>query len=325
MPNIRRRPDRVSQEQWERFVEGLFPKFSTATHRLVPIASESAGMQFDVVPLLPDAQHAVHRVKLRGDQQQAANVRAQERNGCDSHCTCHAFRFGVYGTCSHILFAQSQCCDEAVRDFPVRSYSEIFVRHGLKREIVFRPAPDIPRVVLKMARHCFDANRLFLFDRRPVLKKLIERADDCRHELRIDDEVFARLAFEMQQRERHRKIMTVFRRGVHSSVFDSLITAPLAVYQREAALNAAVAGRFLLFDSPGLGRRRTAVAAAEILIRTAGIRRVLVLTNTPTLHTWLAELQQSASRPSQVVFGSPAKRTSQYDADVQYTVARYDD
>ena len=306
VPNIRRRPDRVSQEQWERFVEGLFPKLSTATHRLVPIAPG----KFDVLP--NDHGGQSHRVVMRGNH-----------HG-ECHCSCPAFQFGVYGTCSHILFAQSQF-DKTASELPQRSYSEIFVRHGLKHEIVFRPASGVPRVVLKTARHCFDANRLLLFDRRPILKKLIERAADCRHELHIDNDVFARLTFEMQQRERHRQIMSLFRRGVNSSAFDTLLTAPLANYQREAALNAATAGRFLLFDSPGMGRRRTAVAAAEILAQTSGIRRVLVLTNTPTLHTWLAELQQSTTRPSQAVFGTPAKRATQYEANAQYTVARYDD
>ncbi|MCL2118617.1 MAG: SNF2-related protein [Planctomycetaceae bacterium] len=325
VPNIRRRPDRVSQEQWERFVVGLFPKLTTTTHQLVPVASGSAAMQFDVVPMLPgdhsspaqhDVQRAVHRVVLRGDRH--ADMRG------DSHCTCPAFRYGVYGTCSHLLFARSQC-DGSISNLPIPTYSEIFVRHGLKREIVFRPAPDAPRIVLKAARSCFDARGLLSFERHPALKTLIERTADCRHELRIDNDVFARLAFEMQQRERHRKIMTMFRRGVHSSAFDSLLTTPLAAYQREAALNAAVTGRFLLFDSPGLGRRRTAVAAAEILAQTVGVQRVFVLTNTPTLHTWLAELQQSTSRQSQVIFGSSAKRAGRYNADVQYSVACYDD
>ena len=285
VPIIRRKPDRVSQEQWERFVEGLFPKSSVTTYRVV----------------------------LRGDHRG------------DSHCTCPAFRYGVYGTCSHILFASSQLeLSGASRDAG-RLYSEIFLRYGLKREIVFQPAPDAPRIVLKAARYCFDANGLFLFDQYTALKTLIERATECRHELHIDDDVFARLAFEMQQRERHRKIMAMFNRGVQSGAFDSLLTAPLAVYQREAALSAATAGRFLLFDSPGLGRRRTAVAAAEILAQTAGIRHILVLTNTPTLQTWLGELQRSTTRPSQVVFGSPAKRSQCYAVDVHYAVTRYDD
>ena len=338
-PKILRKPNRVPRESWERFVEGLFPKLSTATHRLVPITAEPGSLRFDVVPVLPDdrtlttqsvAQHiaqpvaqpvaqrnarmTVHRVVLRGD-----------RRG-DSHCTCSAFRYGVYGTCSHILFARSQLEQSgASPDDAARPYSEIFLRHGLRREIVFRPAPDTPRIVLKAARHCFDADGRFLFDRYAMLKTLIDRAAACRHELRIDDDVFARLAFATQQRERHRKIMAAFPRGAPSGALDTLLTAPLAAYQREAALNAATAGRFLLFDAPGLGRRRTAVAAAEILAQTAGVRRVLVLTNTPTLHTWLAELRQSTSRSSQAVFGSPAKRSQCYAADVHYTIARYDD
>ncbi len=317
VPNIRRRPGRVSHEQWERYVECLFPKYSPVTHRLARIAPDSAFPQFDVIPVSTDGRDAPkRRVVIRGPQRG------------DNHCTCDAFQFGVYGTCPHVQFALAQLAEtsnDLHGDPPERPYSEIFLRHGLKREIVFRPAVDVPRVVLKAARYCFDSNGLLAFDHFPYLKTLIERAADCRHELLIDGDVFGQIAFLSQQRERHRKIMTVFRRGVHSKAFDSLLTAPLAVYQREAAINAAVAGRFLLFDSPGLGRRRTALAAAEILIRTAHVRRVLVLTNTPTLHTWLAELQQSTPRKSQVVFGSPAKRSELYAAETQYTVARYDD
>ena len=292
VPIIRRKPDRVSQEQWEPFVEGLFPKSPAVKYRVV----------------------------LRG-----------EHRG-DSHCTCPVFRYGVYGTCPHILHARSQLEHSgehlhsgASPDAKDRPYSEIFLRYGLKREIVFRPAHNAPRTVLRVARSCFHANGLFQFDQYPALKKLIERAAACRHELYIDDDVFAQLAFEMQQRERLRTIMAAFPRGVQSHAFGSLLTAPLAVYQREAALGAATAGRFLLFDSPGLGRRRTAVAAAEILAQTACVHRVLILTNTPTLHTWLAELQQSTSRPAQVVFGTSAKRSQCYGADMQYTIARYDD
>ena len=286
VPIIRRKPDRVSQEQWEGFVEGLFPTSSTTTQRVV----------------------------VRG------NIRG------DSHCTCPAFQYGVYGTCSHILYARSQLEQSgASPDGSDRPYSEIFLRYGLKRDIVFRPAPDVPRLVLKAARRCFDANGLFLFDHYAALKTLINRAAECQHELRVDDDVFAHLAFELQLRERHRKIMALFPRSVQSALFDTLLTVPLAAYQREAAISAATAGRFLLFDSPGLGRHRTAVAAAEILVQIANVRRVLVLTNTPTLQTWLAELQQSTPRSAQVVFGTPAKRSQCFAADVHYAIARYDD
>ena len=316
VPKIRRCPKQTPHELWGRYVESLFPKYSNATHKLVRIAPDSTVVQCDVVPILNGEPPPVsHRVVIRGEQ-----------HG-DSHCTCAAFRFGIYGTCPHILFAISQL--QQSRDVgllsPERPYSEIFVRHGLCREVVFRPSPEAPRVVLKAAKHCFNSERHFIFDHLPYLKTVIDRAADCRHELLIDDEVFARIAFQSQHKERHRKIIATFRRGANSKAFDSLLHAPLATYQREAALNAAIAGRFLLFDSPGLGRRRTAVAAAEILAQTTGIRRVLVLTNTPTLHTWLSELQQSTARKSQVIWGNAARRSEFYAADVQYSVARYDD
>ena len=316
VPKIRRCPRHISQEQWEQYVESLFPKYSIATHKLVQITTDSAVVQFDVMPLLGGESNAMtHRVVIRGQQRG------------DSHCTCAAFRFGIYGTCPHIMFAISQLRqhNDAGLLSPNRPYSEIFVRHGLKSEIVFRASPDAPRAVHKVARSCFDSNGILRFDYLTNLKMLISRAADYQHELLTDNEVFERIAFLSQQKERHRQIIATFRNSVHSRAFDALLHAPLATYQREAALNAAIAGRFLLFDSPGLGRRRTAIAAAEILAQTVGIRRVLVLTNTPTLHTWQLELQQSTAQKSLVIWGNPAKRCELYDANVQYMVARYDD
>ena len=317
VPKIRSRPKQLSHEQWEQYVESLFPKYSTATHKLLQVAPDLGAVQFDVVPIIGGESNASlsHRVVIRG-----------EHRG-DSHCTCAAFRFGIYGMCPHILFAFSQLRQARAVELlsPERPYSEVFVRHGLNREIIFRASPDAPRVVLKAAKYCFDGNGRFAFDRLPYLKTLIDRAADCRHELLIDDDVFGQIAFQSQQKERHRRIIATFRRGANSKAFGTLLTAPLATYQREAALNAAIAGRFLLFDSPGLGRRRTALAAAEILAQTSGVRRVLVLTNVPTLHTWRLELQQSTPRKSQVIWGSPAKRSELYAADVQYAIASYDD
>ncbi|MDR1384499.1 MAG: hypothetical protein LBJ67_11755 [Planctomycetaceae bacterium] len=270
--------------------------------------SEESGRLFDVIPLaqntVPLAQNTApltqnaapnsqgaenpsarrHRVLLRGTYD--ANPLGECR------CDCDAFRYGVYGVCPHILFALSQNNAESSfsREQP---FSEIFLRHGLRKEIVFHAAYNIPRLVSKAAKSCFHSDGTLRLNDYSLLKTLIRRAAECRHELKIDNDVFAHLATALQQEERSHKITALFKRGAHSPRFETLLAQPLAAYQRDAAIQAALSGRFLLFDSSGLGKRRTAVAAAEILAETSGIARVLILTNTATLQTWRLELQQS--------------------------------
>jgi len=343
VPKIRIRPSQISDEEWRRFVVGQFSQLTPSTHRLEFVDLENSPNNaeyftndaehstnhskrvFDVVPIANDSNHSLmtHRVLIRGTD--------DENNFGDNECDCDAFRYGIYGVCPHILFAVSQM-NLSQSSAKKQSFSEIFLRHGLRREIVFSPSDEIPRIVLKAAKSCFNADGTLRQNDYQHLKTVIQRAAECRHELKIDGNVFAHLALFVQQQERAQKISALFKRGAQSQKFDSLLAQPLAAYQRGAAIQAAVSGRFLLFDSSGLGKRRTAIAASEILAETSGIQRVLILTHTSTLQTWHNELRQSLpqncqthSATTQIIFGNPAKRAEQYGANIFYNVARYDD
>ncbi len=60
----------------------------------------------------------------------------------------------------------------------------------------------------------------------------------------------------------------------------------------------------------GLGKTIQAIAAAEILARTAGIERVLVISPTSLKHQWKQEIEKFTGRPALVVEGlGPAARS----------------
>ena len=105
------------------------------------------------------------------------------------------------------------------------------------------------------------------------------------------------------------RIKRAFPQGIRSAAFKKLLKVPLYPYQREGALFAAKAGRALLADDMGLGKTIQAIAAAEILARTAGIERVLVISPTSLKHQWQQEIEKFAGRPALVVEGlGPAAR-----------------
>jgi SNF2 family DNA or RNA helicase len=102
------------------------------------------------------------------------------------------------------------------------------------------------------------------------------------------------------------------------------LKVPLYPYQREGALFAAKAGRSLVADDMGLGKTIQAIAAVEILARTAGVERVLVVAPTSLKHQWKQEIEKFTDRPSLVVEGMLARRAALYGEPSFYKITNYD-
>ena len=115
-----------------------------------------------------------------------------------------------------------------------------------------------------------------------------------------------------------------FPRGIRSPAFKNLLKVPLYPYQREGALFAARAGRCLIADDMGLGKTIQAIAAAEILARTAGIERVLVVSPTSLKHQWQQEIEKFTGRPALVVEGLSPRRAELYAAESFFKITNYD-
>ena len=95
-------------------------------------------------------------------------------------------------------------------------------------------------------------------------------------------------------------------------------------YQREGALFAAKAGRSLIADDMGLGKTIQAIAAVEILARTAGVERVLIVSPTSLKHQWMQEIEKFTDRSAIVVEGLLGRRMGLYAEPSFYKITNYD-
>src|SRR3954452_24641584 len=94
-----------------------------------------------------------------------------------------------------------------------------------------------------------------------------------------------------------------------------VVQVPLYPYQQEGMLHLAFTERALLADEMGLGKTVQAIAACELLRRTRGIERVLVVSPASLKGEWEEQIARFTSLPSRIIAGPRAQRLAQYGED----------
>ncbi len=103
-----------------------------------------------------------------------------------------------------------------------------------------------------------------------------------------------------------------------------LVRHTLYPYQQEGMLHLAFTGRALLADEMGLGKTVQAVAACELLRRTRGIRRVLVISPASLKGEWEEQIAKFTDLPSHIIQGPRASRLRQYEKPAFFSLSNYE-
>ena len=310
-----RKPEELSLEAWQVALRKQFA--AVQKFKLKNIGAEPVFSEFEVTN--PETKRT-YRVAVRG------------MGLGENYCSCPDFAINTLGTCKHIEFALGRLRRRRgggkaafAKGFQPE-YSEVFLRYGARREVVFRPGTKCPESLRESARRFFTPDGMFREDTCSQFHTFLAKAADEHdgHEVRCYDDA---LAFVSQIRDRAeliRRIDAAFPKGAGDKGIKSLLKARLYPYQCEGALFAARAGRCLIADDMGLGKTIQAMAAAEILARHADVRRVLVICPTSLKHQWRDEIAKFTDRSATVVEGPKDARTQLYAADSFYTIVNYD-
>ncbi len=247
----------------------------------------------------------------------------------DNYCSCPDFETNHLGTCKHIEWMLANLAedpDQANRlhagFFP--PYTEIFLKYGSQRKVVFRPGSDCPDALNELAGKYFDEDGVLKPDAIGKFPAFLSKAGESEHEVRCYDDVLAFIAEVRDEQHRKQHLATVFPVGARSANLNNVLRLPLYGYQREGALFAAKAGRCLIGDDMGLGKTVQALAAAEILASESGVEKVLVVCPTSLKHQWAREIEKFTYRNQVVVEGTPTKRADLYAEDSFYKITNYD-
>jgi len=306
------KPKDIPLEQWQIALRRQFAQKQNFC--LKNIGNEPFFSEFIVTNPLTNSEY---RVAIRG-----------MRIG-DNYCSCPDFEVNTLGTCKHIEYTLTKLQrkrggKKALVEGFQPPYSEIYLRYGAKREVIFKPGTECPPALVELAQRYFDNCGLLKPESYGTFDVFIHESGVFKHDLRCYDDTITFIAEVRDQLNLKKIIGKTFPSGINSKAFTKLLKVPLYPYQRKGALFAARAGRSLIADDMGLGKTIEAIAAIEILVRMVGLERVLIVSPTSLKYQWKQEIEKFCERSVEVVEGFIAKRTGLYASDSFYKITNYD-
>jgi SNF2 family DNA or RNA helicase len=258
-----------------------------------------------------------YRVAIRG-----------ERIGMN-YCSCPDFSVNTLGTCKHIEFALAQLDktkrnNRLLRMGYVPPFSEVYLRYGAQRLVVFSAGKEAPEGLKQIAYAYFDGEGIIREDAFTRFDGFLEEASKFAHELRCYDDALTFIA-EKRDAERRRTIIEQrYLDGGGKERMNKLLKVLLYPYQSEGALFAAQAGRCLIADDMGLGKTVQAIAATEIMARELGVESVLIICPTSLKYQWKYEIEKFCDRPATVIEGLSHVRRELYATDTFFKIVNYE-
>lgn len=307
-----RRPSDMTLEEWQTALRREFGRGQK--FKLKNLGTEPVFSEYGVTN--PATQKA-YRVAIRGCKPG------------DNYCTCPDFAVNTLGTCKHIEFtlARLERNRKARKELEAgyhSAYSEVFLRYGAKREVVFRAGSQCSDQLHNLTSKWFDKDGVLRRDVYSRFEDFLKQAGGCAQDLRCSEEAISFVAQVRDQEALARHVHELFGNGRNGSPFKKLVSANLYPYQREGACFAAAAGRSIIADDMGLGKTIQAITAAEILAKVAGIEKALIVSPTSLKHQWKQEIEKFSKRNADVVEGLRASRRDIYDRSSFYKITNYE-
>jgi hypothetical protein len=142
----------------------------------------------------------------------------------ENYCSCPDFAVNTLGTCKHIEFTLAQLSRRRggkralARGFRP-AYSEVYLRYGARRDVVFRPGLDCPRAMETFSRRFFrDGGGVLTKAGYARFDEFARRAGSDDHEVRIYEDARAFVAEVRDRKALDERVAKAFPKELHSIV-----------------------------------------------------------------------------------------------------------
>ena len=241
-----------------------------------------------------------------------------------SYCSCPDFRKNTLGTCKHILHALEKVrkrFSDSQRDRPYRRRDiSVHLSYGEELELRILLPPHLDDLTSRIVRPIRDRPITDLPD---LLKRIRQlEAHDVAVTVYPDAEEYVQTRLLLQRIAA--KVVEIRRNPKSHPLRTTLLKVEILPYQLDGIAFAASAGRAILADDMGLGKTLQGIGVAELLAREANIRKVLVICPASVKAQWRSEVLRFSGRDCQIVLGSAAERSGQYENECFFTICNYE-
>lgn len=307
-----RKPDDVSVEDWQAALRQEFGR--EQSFKVKNLGGEPVYSEFAVTN--PESGRT-YRVGIRGEDRGV------------NFCSCPDFAVNSLGTCKHvewlIAFLKRKHGSRKAFSTPFQpAYSEVYLEYGAQRRVRLRCGSDCSTKLRRLTKPLFDEDGFLKNDAHRDFPAFVHAARACSDDVRIYDDALEFVARLRDDEKRRDTVAKLYEGKAGAKALDKIVKTTLYPYQKEGAVFAAKAGRCLLADDMGLGKTVQAIAAAEILARTTGIERVLVVCPTALKWQWKQEIERFTKRGAMVIEGLQPARAGQYADDSFYKITNYE-
>ncbi|MGD2073411.1 MAG: DEAD/DEAH box helicase [Gammaproteobacteria bacterium] len=273
--------------------------------------------------------YRVHSAKRQSYRVEIRSL-SEPLNSCD----CPDHRINGLGTCKHIeatLHRLKRRQKRAFRDAALKGspFIEVFLDRRDHQVRIHWPngARRRSRARELIAPFFNEAGVLAgtPLDSLPAMLRAVETSPPAvRHKIRISRELHPWLETLDQREQLHRLRQHFETEAASGRASLDPVKHTLYPYQQEGMLHLAFTGRALLADEMGLGKTVQAIAACELLRRTAGIQRVLVICPASLKGEWEEQIAKFTDLPSRIIQGPRARRLPQYAAPAFFYLVNYE-
>jgi SNF2 family DNA or RNA helicase len=244
----------------------------------------------------------------------------------DNYCSCPDFAVNTLGTCKHIeALLLRQRHGKGFGGKFSRTRASLSLHYGETLGVRLRLPPSPSPALQALAREHFDERGLLKSNRLRNFEKLMDELRQVDDQAVVYSDVLDYVDREKEIAEGlelERKLLGKLRRG-HDPLANVLKTSLLS-YQVRGAVFASCRGRVVLADDMGLGKTVQALAAAELLRRRRGIRRVLVVAPASVKYQWKKEIEKFTELDAQVIEGLVPQRQRLYAAPKFFNLTSYE-
>jgi hypothetical protein len=241
-----------------------------------------------------------------------------------SYCSCPDFRKNTLGTCKHILYALEKVrrrFSDSQRSKPYRRRGiSVHLSYGEEMELRILLPPNLDDVASGIVRPIRDRSITDLPDLLKRIRKL--EAHDVAVTVYPDAEEYIQTRLLLGRIAA--KVAEIRSNPKSHPLRTTLLKVEILPYQLDGIAFAAGAGRAILADDMGLGKTLQGIGMAELLAREADIRKVLVVCPASVKAQWRSEVLRFSGRDCQIVLGSAAGRSSQYENECFFTICNYE-